>query len=146
MMEEGEHRCPMTWLVDDVGRFLAGDEADDAAVVEAGRRAVQQGADQVNELLKGAFAANEVVATELRVVGPRRGARRTLFADTPSPVALLLLVLRLCDIGDEVVLLLHTAGKGTTTRSAVWPFGMDRAEQLTRPPAADPTPVPDLEL
>jgi hydrogenase maturation factor HypE len=145
MTDEGEHRCPLGWLVEDVGRFLTDADADDAAVVQAGQLAVQQGAAQVNELLRGAFMADEVVATELRLIGPGRGARRTVFADGPTPVALLLLCLRLCDDGDEVAVLHHTAGKGTTTRSAVWPFGMDRAEELTRPPADATAPVPGLE-
>src|SRR5688572_2949541 len=127
-----EHTCRAKWLVDEVGRYLAGDEADELAVASAGRTAVTQGASQVNELLRSAFAAHEIVATELRLVGPRRGARRTLFADQPTPVALLLLCLRLCDLGDEVAVVHHTAARGTTSRAATWPFGMFRAEELTR--------------
>jgi len=142
--EQGEHICPVAWLVDDVGRFLAGDDGDELSVAALGRDAVQRGAEQVSDLLRSAFAAHEVVATEIRLTGPRRGARRTVFADEPPPVALLLLCLRLCDIGDEVQLLQHTAGKGTTTRSAIWPFGMAKAEELTRPPADATAPVPGL--
>jgi hypothetical protein len=140
-----EHTCRAKWLVDEVGRYLAGDDADDAAVASAGRTAVTQGASQVNELLRSAFAAHEIVATELRLVGPRRGARRTLFADQPTPVALLLLCLRLCDLGDEVEVVHHTAGKGTTSRKALWPFGMDRAEELTRPPAREAAELPSFD-
>jgi hypothetical protein len=143
---EPEHTCRAKWLVDEVGRYLAGDEADEGAVASTGRIAVTQGAAQVNELLRSAFAAHEIVATELRLVGPKRGARRTLFSDQPSPVALLLLCLRLCDLGDEVEVVHHTAGRGTTRRSALWPFGMDRAEELTRPPARETVPLPDLDL
>ena len=132
--DEHEHVCPAAWLVDEVGRFLAGDDAAVHDIASAGRAAVTQGADQVNELLRSAFAAHEVVATELRVTGPSRGARRTVFAVEPTPVALLMLCLRLCDLGDEVSVLQHTAARGTTTRSATWPFGMVRAEELTRPP------------
>jgi hypothetical protein len=132
-----EHTCRAKWLVDEVGRYLAGDGADDATVASAGRTAVTRGATQVNELLRSAFAAHEIVATELRLVGPRRGARRTLFADQPTPVALMLLCLRLCDLGDEVEVVHHTAGKGTTSRKAQWPFGMEKAEELTRPPARE---------
>ncbi|HEY8545985.1 MAG TPA: hypothetical protein VIL36_13090 [Acidimicrobiales bacterium] len=139
--DEGEHHvCPAAWLVDEVGRYLAGDDADDPAVGEAGRTAVRVGAQQVHHLLRSAYGPHEVVATELRFTGPRRGARRTVFAEEPTPVALLLLCLRLCDRGDEVAVLHHTAGNGTTTRRAVWPFGMARAEELTRPPGhPDPT-------
>lgn len=141
---QGDHACRARWLVDEVGRYLAGDDADQAAVASAGRMAVTQGATQVNELLQSAFAAHEIVATELRLVGPRRGARRTLFADQPTPVALMLLCLRLCDLGDEVEIVHHTAGKGTTSRSGQWPFGMDKAEELTRPPARAAA-IPGLE-
>ena len=144
-LQGGPHdACRAKWLLDEVGRYLAGDDADDDAVASAGRTAVTQGATQVNELLRSAFAAHEIVATELRLVGPRRGARRTLFADQPTPVALLLLCLRLCDLGDEVEVIHHTAGKGTTHRTALWPFGMDKAEELTRPPARAAA-IPGLE-
>jgi hypothetical protein len=142
MIEEGDqHACPLAWLVQDVGRYLTDDDADEAEVDRAGRDAVQQGSEQVSRLLRSAFAAHEVVATELRITGPRRDGRRTVFADEPTPVALLLLCLQLCDIGDEVALLQHTAARGTTTRSAIWPFGMDQAETLTRPPGNAAAPV-----
>ena len=142
---QAEHTCRARWLVGEVGRYLAGDDADEARVASAGRKAVTQGATQVNELLRSAFAAHEIVATELRLVGPRRGARRTLFADQPTPVALMLLCLRLCDLGDEVEVVHHTAGKGTTSRSARWPFSMERAEELTRPPARETAGLPGFD-
>jgi hypothetical protein len=161
MCEEGErqHTCQLGWLVDDIGRFLVGDAGSDddvpdaratddelaEQVQDAGRKAVGRGAAEVNELLRSAFAAHEVVATELRLTGRRRGARRTVFAVEPTPVALLLLCLRLCDTGDEVALVQHTAGKGSTTREARWPFGMAQAEELTRPPARDMALLPDLD-
>ncbi len=145
MADEGEHTCPLSWLVDEVGRFLSDPDADHDAVVHAGQQAIHQGATQVNALLGSAFAAHEVVATELRLVGPTRGSRRTVFAEGPTPVALLLLCLRLCDLGDEVTMLYHTAGRGSTSRSAAWPFGMDRAEELTRPPSDATAPVPGLD-
>jgi hypothetical protein len=133
--------CEMAWLVEDVGHFLADDEPAAASV---GRQAIMRGAEEVNGLLRSAFAAHEVVASELRLTGRRSGGRRTVFAETPTPVALLLLCLRLCDHGDEVSLLQHTAAKGTTTRSGVWPFGMAEAEQITRPPVNDDVSLPDL--
>jgi hypothetical protein len=114
-------------------------------VQDAGRKAVGRGATEVNELLRSAFEAHEIVATEVRIAGRRRGARRTVFAIAPTPVALLLLCLRLCDAGDEVALVHHTAGKGSTTREARWPFGMAQAEELTRPPARDMALLPDLD-
>jgi hypothetical protein len=144
--EQPEHTCRAKWLVDEVGRYLAGDDAEEGDVASAGRLAVTQGAAQVNELLRSAFAAHEVVATELRLVGPTRGARRTLFSDQPTPVALLLLCLRLCDVGDEVEIVHHTAGRGTTRRSSIWPFGMDKAEELTRPPVRETVPLPPIDF
>lgn len=136
MWAEGEEKiCPVGWLIDEVGAFLTGVDSDDEEAQAVGRQAVTQGARQVNELLRSAFAAHEVVATELRLTGVKRGARRTVFADQPTPVALLLLCLRLCDLGDEVAVVHHTAARGTTSREATWPFGMARAEELTRPPA-----------
>ena len=147
MSAEGEQRqCPVGWLMDEVGRYLAGDDATDELMSSTARDAVTKGAHQVNELLRSAFAAHEVVATELRLTGLRRGARRTVFAEEPTPVALLLLCLRLCDVGDEVVVLHHTAAKGTTSRSASWPFGMARAEELTRPPGRSDDGMPSFDL
>jgi hypothetical protein len=129
--------CPVHWMLDDVGRFLAGDDASPAEVGSAGRRAVTRAASEVNDLLRSAYSAHEVVATELRFAGPRRGFRRTVFALPPTPAALMLLSMRLCDAGEDVTVLQHTAGRGTTTRTARWPFGMGEAERLTRPPARD---------
>lgn len=134
--------CPVRWLVDDVGRFLAGDDASPHEVDETGRRALTRGAGEVADLLRSAFAADEVVATELRFAGPARGFRRTVFAVPPAPVALLLLCLRMCEVGDDVSVIQHTAAHGTSTRSASWPFGMATAEELTRPPDRHTVPLP----
>ena len=49
----------------------------------------------------------------------------------------------MCDGGDDVSVLQHTAAHGTTNRQARWPFGMVDAERLTRPPARDTVPLPD---
>jgi hypothetical protein len=145
MADEGEHICPVGWIVEEAGRFLSDPGAAEETVLATGQAAVHQGATQANDLLRSAYAAHEVVATELRLVGPRRGSRRTVFAESPAPVALLLLCIRLCDRGDEVTVLFHTAGRGTTKRSALWPFGMERAEELTRPPSDATAPVAGLD-
>ena len=134
--------CPVRWLIDDIGRYLAGDDASSTDVGSAGRNAVTRAAGEVNELLRSAYSAHEVVATELRFAGPARGFRRTVFALSPTPAALMLLCMRMCDTGDDVSLLQHTAARGTTSRTATWPFCMDRAERLTRPPARDDIEVP----
>jgi hypothetical protein len=135
--------CPAHWRLGDVGRYLAGDEASPAEVGAAGRTAVTQASLEIDELIASASAAHEVVATELRIAGPRLGYLRTAFALSPTPVALLRLCLRRCHVGDDVSVLQHTAGQGTVTRSACWPFGMEAAEQLTRPPERPAVPLPD---
>jgi len=135
--------CPVRWLATDVGRFLTDDDGTPDEAVAVGRRVLARAAGEVEDLLGSAFAPHEVVATELRVAGPGRGFRRTVFALPPSPAALLLLCLRLCDGGDDVHLLQHTAARGTTTRTARWPFGMAEAERLTRPPGRDTDALPD---
>jgi hypothetical protein len=83
------------------------------------------------------------VATELRFAGPQRGFRRTVFAEPPTPVALMLLSMRMCDAGDDVTVLQHTAARGSSNRRARWPFGMDEAERLTRPPSCGGTDIPE---
>lgn len=135
--------CPVRWLVDDVGQFLAGENASAAEIGGAGREALDRATVEVTDLLKSAFAAYEVVATELRLAGPERGFRRTVFALPPTPVALLVLCMRLCVVGEDVSVLQHTAGHGTFTRSETWPFGMAAAEALTRPPDQSTVPLPE---
>jgi hypothetical protein len=130
-------------MIDDIGQFLAGDGAGPDDVGRAGRLAVTRAADEVTHLLASAYAAHEVVATELRLAGPRRGFRRTVFAVSPTPVALMLLCMRMCDTGEDVTVLQHTAARGTTTRTAAWPFGLAVAEELTRPPACESVALPD---
>jgi hypothetical protein len=130
-------------MIDDIGQFLAGDDAGPEDVDSAGRLAVTRAADEVAHLLASAYAAHEVVATELRLAGPRRGFRRTVFAVSPTPVALMLLCMRMCDTGEDVTVLQHTAARGTTTRTAAWPFGLAVAEELTRPPACESVALPD---
>lgn len=135
--------CPVRWMVDDVGRYLAGDDASAAEVGSAGRQAVTRAAGEVHDLLRSAYSAHEVVATELRFAGPQRGFRRTVFAEPPTPVALMLLSMRMCDAGDDVTVLQHTAARGSSNRRARWPFGMDEAERLTRPPSCGGTDIPE---
>jgi hypothetical protein len=135
--------CPVRWLAADIGGFLSDGDLPPEDTVAVGREALARSAREVEDLLGSAFAPHEVVATELRFAGPRRGFRRTVFALPPSPGALLLLCLRLCDGGDDVHVLQHTAAHGTTTRSERWPFGMADAERLTRPPERDTVPLPE---
>ena len=137
MTDPFDGACPVRWMIDDVGRYLEGPDATVADAGRAGHRAVTRAAGEVNELLHSAFAAHEVVATELRFAGPERGFRRTVFALPPTPVALMLLAMRMCDPGDDVSVLQHTAARGTTSRRGRWPFGIAEAERLTRPPAGD---------
>ena len=134
--------CPAHWLIGDVGRYLVGDDASPAEVGAAGRTAVSRASSELDALLASAYAAHDVVATELRLAGPQLGYRRTVFALPPTPVALMLLCLRCCQVGDDVSVLQHTAGQGTVKRSACWPFGMATAEQLTRPPERPSEPLP----
>ncbi|HET8617317.1 MAG TPA: hypothetical protein VFM27_00060 [Acidimicrobiales bacterium] len=141
MTDPFDGACPVRWMIDDVGRYLAGPDATAADAGGAGRRALTRAAGEVDELLRSAFAAHEVVATELRFAGPSRGFRRTVFALSPTPVALMLLCTRLCDPGDDVTVIQHTAARGSSSRTAPWPFGLALAEELTRPPAGD-VPVP----
>jgi hypothetical protein len=58
-------------------------------------------------------------------------------------VALMLLAMRMCDAGDDVRVLQHTAARGTSNRLARWPFGMDDAERLTRPPGCGIADLPE---
>ena len=129
--------CPVRRLVEEVGRYLAGDDAPPADVHQAGHHALHRATTEVADLVRSAYRPHEVIATELRFASPERGFRRTVFAVAPTPVALMLLCLRTCDAGSDVTVLQHTAGCGTSSRHASWPFGMETAERLTRPPGRD---------
>jgi hypothetical protein len=107
-------------------------------VGRVGRQALSRAADEVQDLVRTSYAPHEVIAMELRFAGPTRGFRRTVLATAPTPMALMLLCLRMCDPGEDVVVLQHTATQGPTTRAARWPFGVADAEELTRPPAREP--------
>jgi hypothetical protein len=137
--------CPVRWMIDDIGRYLGGDGASPDEVAGTGRRAVTRAATEVEELLRSAYAAHEVVATELRFAGPERGFRRTVFALPPTPIALMLLCMRMCDPGEAVTVVQHTAGRGSPSQSAAWPFGLDIAEQITRPPSSDTGELPVID-
>ena len=137
MTDPFDGACPVRWMIDDVGRYLAGEDASAADVGRAGRHAVSRAASEIEDLLRSAFAAHEVVATELRFAGPARGFRRTVFALSPTPIALMLLCMRMCDPEDDVTVIQHTAARGAASRTAPWPFGLAVAESLTRPPAGD---------
>src|ERR671910_203896 len=75
MTDPFDGACPVRWMIDDIGRYLAGEDAASAEIGSAGRQAVTRAASEVDDLLRSAFAAHEVVATELRFAGPARGFR-----------------------------------------------------------------------
>ncbi len=102
----------------------------------SGRQALTRAADEVQALVRTSYAPHEVIATELRFAGPARGFRRTVLATAPTPMALMLLCLRMCDPGEDVVVLQHTAAQGPTTpggQVALW---------RRRCRGADPAPGP----
>lgn len=78
------------------------------------------------------MAPDAVVRIDLHLHGPDR-ERHSVFPSLPSPLALLLICLDQCRVGDEVVLVQELAKAGRVEARATWPFGMDEAETLTRP-------------
>ena len=85
-----------------------------------------------HEWLDQRVDADAVVRVDLHLTGELR-RRHSVFPSLPSPLALLLICLDQCRVGDEVLLVQELAKAGKVEARATWPFGMDEAETLTRP-------------
>lgn len=126
------HPCVLGALVEDVGRYLLGPDAPEAARRMAAQRAFRHARDDFEAFADSARAGTDVVMVELVIKGS--GVHRhSVYAHAPGPLALLLVAARDCRPGDLVVLRQTTAKCGQVSQSARWPFGMAEAETMTRP-------------
>lgn len=126
------HPARQAWLLEELEQWFAGDIGD----VRERRRmvgsALRVATADAHRWLDERMAPDRLVRVDLRLQAPDR-ERHSVFPSLPSPLALLLVCLDQCRLGDEVTLTQELAKAGRVEASATWPFGMDEAETLTRP-------------
>lgn len=126
------HPARQAWLVHEVGQWFADDLKTDQAKEAVVSQALKAAGEGAHRWLDERFEADDVVRVDLRLSGHGR-ERHSVFRSVPSPLALLLICLDQCRVGDEVVLSQELAKAGRVETRGEWPFGMGEAEKLTRP-------------
>lgn len=126
------HPARQAWLLDELEQWLAGDLADGKERRQIVARALRAATADAHEWLGRRLEPDHVLRVDLHLRG-RTGDRHSVFDSLPSPIALLLICLDQCQVGDEVTITQELAKAGRIEARATWPFGVDDAEVLTRP-------------
>lgn len=124
------------WLMDQIGRYLAGDDASDDARTASAREALANGHGAFTEFTDSRCRAIDVVVTHVEVARSSGHTCRHAFRVLPGPLALFVFCAANCDPGDRVTVRQTTAGAGTVCAEEAWPFDLGVAERLTVPAAA----------
>ena len=126
------HPAREAWLLHELETWFAADRPcrSERRRIVAG--ALRSAVVDAHAWLDGRLDGGEVVRVDLRVAGPDR-ERHSVFRGVPTPLALLLICLDQCRVGDEVTVTQELAKAGRVEVRATWPFGMAEAEELTRP-------------
>lgn len=128
----GSHPARQAWLLQELEQWFAGDLPDGRERRDVVGRALRAATADAHRWLDERVAADAVVRVDLHIEGVDR-ERHSVFPSLPTPVALLLICLDQCRVGDEVRLVQELAKSGRVEAQATWPFGVDAAETLTRP-------------
>ncbi len=126
------HPARQAWLLGELEQWFAGDLPDGRQRRDVVGRALRAATADAQRWLDQRVAYDTVVRVDLHLNGIDR-ARHSVFPSLPTPVALLLICLDQCRMGDEVLVVQELAKAGRVEARATWPFGMDEAETLTRP-------------
>ncbi len=126
------HPARQAWLLQELEDWFAGDLPDGRERRQIVARALRAATTDAHRWLDERVAADTLVRVDLHLAGRDR-ERHSVFPSLPSPLALLLICLDQCRVGDEVLLVQELAKAGRVESRATWPFGMDEAETLTRP-------------
>lgn len=129
------------WLMAEIGRYLAGDDAPDDARDAAAREALNNGQDAFTAFVESRCAATDIVLTQVDLGRSNGHTCRHAFRVTPGPIALLVFCAANCAAGDHVTVRQVTAGAGTVCAEETWPFGLETAERMTVPAPARLTPA-----
>ena len=126
------HPARQAWLLDELEQWFAGDLPDGRDRRRLVASALRAATTDAHRWLDERRAADDLVRVDLHL-GIGGCERHSVFGSLPSPLALLLICLDQCRVGDEVLLVQELAKSGRVEARATWPFGMDEAETLTRP-------------
>ncbi|CAN5554699.1 hypothetical protein BH10ACT1_BH10ACT1_04110 [soil metagenome] len=126
------HPARQAWLLHELEQWFAGDLPDGRERRQIVGRALRAATADAHRWLDERHAADTLVRVDLHLTGVDRD-RHSVFPSLPSPLALLLICLDQCRVGDEVSVVQELAKAGRVEANATWPFGMDEAETLTRP-------------
>ena len=124
------------WLMEQIGRYLVGDDAPDDAREAAAREALANGQDAFNAFVESRCCARDIVVTHVDLARANGHTCRHAFRVTPGPVALLVFCAANCEPGDRVTVRQVTAGAGAVCAEEAWPFGLEGAERMTVPAPA----------
>jgi len=126
------HPAREAWLLHELETWFAGDRPCQRERRRIVAGALRAAVEDAHDWLDGRLDGTDVVRVDLRIDGADR-ERHSVFRQVPSPLALLLICLDQCRVGDEVTLTQDLAKAGRIEARATWPFGMAEAEELTRP-------------
>ncbi len=126
------HPARQAWLLHELDYWFAGDLPDGRSRRQIVGTALRAATTDAHRWLDERLAADALVRVDLHLTGAHC-ERHSVFPSLPSPLALLLICLDQCQVGDEVMLVQDLAKAGRVEAKATWPFGMDEAETLTRP-------------
>ena len=124
------------WLMEQIGRYLAGDDASEPAREAAAREALANGHDGFAEFTDSRCRAIDVVVTHVELTRSSGHTCRHAFRVVPGPIALFVFCAANCTPGDRVTVRQTTAGAGAVCAEEQWPFDLGVAERLTVPAAA----------
>ena len=126
------HPARQAWLLEELEQWFAGDLPDGRDRRRIVGTALRAATADAHRWLDERVAADQLVRVDLHLANGGC-VRHSVFPSLPTPLALLLICLDQCRVGDEVLLVQELAKAGRVEARATWPFGMDEAETLTRP-------------
>ena len=101
------------WLMDQIGRFLAGDDAGELDREAAARDALANGHHEFTAFTESRCRAADVVVTHVEVGRPSGHTCRHAFRVAPGPIALFVFCAANCETGDRVIVRQVTAAAGS---------------------------------
>lgn len=126
------HPARQAWLLQELEQWFASDLPDARQRRQVVGSALRSATTEAHHWLDQRLDSASIVRVDLHLQGLDR-ERHSVFRALPSPLALLLICLDQCRVGDEVTISQCLAKAGRVEAKATWPFGMDEAEALTRP-------------
>lgn len=129
---------PSHWLADEVGEYLFSDNNDSTTRSDVDREdAISEVFERMDEekgrLAEYAIEPHALLMCEIEVKKSETHAIASYFSRVVSPVLLLDICVRLCQVGDEVSVIHRYASGDVCDFGATWPFGMDWAVEATTP-------------